>query len=882
MQKRNLYSLLLISFIVVCAYSLSLAVTDNVTFESKNSARCANGTSNVTATVSDSVSAIEIVFEIKSTAGGATFNPYTVSWSPLLTKFTAPGSRIIDLSQADGTLPDTIRMAAMLLNPSDGALPAGTHELARVNFKASDVCNGTVTLSGVSYNYTGSQTCAFGCGLAIPDIKTQFVKASDNKTMLPATVTDGVITILNNAPTIAAIANGSVHFGGTFTTTAVGTDLDSPNGCEVLKYFKVSGPGDLNVDANTGAISWLTKNTDICTYPVTVKVQDKCGASASTSFTVCVYNTPPVITCPTAITQILLGETAHAQVTATDPDAGPHPLIYNLVSFSGPGTLTVNPATGAVTWPTLNNNIAYLGTFTAVVSVSDSAQICSPCNTSNADTCSLQISVAWGMLKISKIHNAYLGSHVNVPITLGTSVEIAGFDLLIQYDPSGLTFTKATQGAFLDSCGWEYFTYRFGPLGNCGNGCPNGFIRLVGLAETNNGAHHPNCWKTTGGKLAKLATLEFLVSSSRTLQCNYLPVKFYWFDCGDNTFSNKKGDTLLISRKVYDYVGSGGVTIDSIDYTQYILVGDANTNAAFPTNLGANKTCEHKNAPGKPDTWRIIDFFNGGVDVICDTAIDARGDINLNGLKNEIADAVMFTNYFVQGLSAFLGHDQGSIAASDINNDGTALNVADLVYLIRIIVGDALPYPKLAATNVNWVRGDNGAVSVDSKLGGAFIVAKGNVTPTQVAMNMDMKFGYDAENNVTRILIAPTADGSKGLDGFSGHFVDVPSEIVSIQFSTVEGAMVNAKLVPTSYSLSQNYPNPFNPNTKIDFALPVAGSYDLTIFNVNGQVVKSFTGTSEAGYVSVEWNAAGMASGVYFYRLSAGAFTETKKMVLLK
>ncbi len=878
MQKRNLYSLLLISFIVVCAYSLSLAVTDSVKFESKNSARCANGTSNVTAYVTDSVSAVEIVFEIKSTAGGATFSPYTVSWSPLLTKFTAPGERIIDLSQADGTLPDTIRMAAMLLTPSNGALPAGAHELARVNFKASDVCNGTVSMVGVSYNYTGNQTCAFGCGLAIPEIKTQFVKASDNKTMLPATVTDGVITILNNAPTIAAIPPASVHFGTTYTGAAVGSDLDLPNGCEVIKYFKVSGPSDLNVDANTGAISWLTTKADLCVNHVVVKVQDKCGASVNTAFDICVYNIPPVITCPTGITQIVLGDTAHAQVTATDSDAGPKPLIYNLISFNGPGTLTVNPATGAVTWPTMNNNIAYLGTFTAVVSVSDSATLCPPCNTANADTCSLQISVAWGMLKIAKIHDAYLGSYVNVPVLLGTNYPIGGFDLLIQYDPSALTFTKATEGGFLTGCKWEYFTYRFGAFGNCGNGCPNGFIRLVGIAETNNGAFHPLCnatWGIGNPVDSVLANLEFLLSSNRGFQCSYLAVNFFWFDCGDNTFSNLKGDSLLISRNVYDYYGSGGLDT-------YTLIGTPATNATFPTNLGANHSCEHKNLPGKPDTWRIIDFFNGGVDVICDTAIDARGDINLNGIKNEIADAVMFTNYFIQGLGAFLGHPQGSIAAADINNDGTSLTVADLVYLIRVIVGDALPYPKLAAANANWVHADNGAVTVDSKLGGAFIVAKGNVTPTQVAMNMDMKFGYDAVNNVTRILIAPSPDGSKGLDGFSGHFVDVPSEIVSIEFSTVEGAMVTAKLVPTSYALSQNYPNPFNPSTKIDFALPVAGNYDLAIYNVNGQLVKSFTGTSEAGYVSVEWNAAGMASGVYFYRLSAGSFTATKKMVLLK
>jgi len=92
-----------------------------------------------------------------------------------------------------------------------------------------------------------------------------------------------------------------------------------------------------------------------------------------------------------------------------------------------------------------------------------------------------------------------------------------------------------------------------------------------------------------------------------------------------------------------------------------------------------------------------------------------------------------------------------------------------------------------------------------------------------------------------------------------------------------------AKMLPTEFALQQNYPNPFNPTTTISFALPFATDYDLTIYNINGQLVDNFSGSAEAGMVSVDWNASNLASGIYLYKLTAdGRTIDTKKMVLLK
>jgi hypothetical protein len=89
--------------------------------------------------------------------------------------------------------------------------------------------------------------------------------------------------------------------------------------------------------------------------------------------------------------------------------------------------------------------------------------------------------------------------------------------------------------------------------------------------------------------------------------------------------------------------------------------------------------------------------------------------------------------------------------------------------------------------------------------------------------------------------------------------------------------------IPTSFSLAQNFPNPFNPTTTIQFSLPQAGDVSLKIYNLLGEEVKTLIDEyKEIGNHSVQFNANNLASGMYLYRLQAGSFIETKKMILLR
>ncbi|HTY12022.1 MAG TPA: T9SS type A sorting domain-containing protein [Bacteroidota bacterium] len=89
--------------------------------------------------------------------------------------------------------------------------------------------------------------------------------------------------------------------------------------------------------------------------------------------------------------------------------------------------------------------------------------------------------------------------------------------------------------------------------------------------------------------------------------------------------------------------------------------------------------------------------------------------------------------------------------------------------------------------------------------------------------------------------------------------------------------------VPKIYSLYQNDPNPFNPSTNISYDLPTSTHVKLRIFDVTGHEIATLVdGQKEAGSYSVQWHASNVASGVYFYRLEAGNFVQTKKLMLLK
>ncbi len=100
---------------------------------------------------------------------------------------------------------------------------------------------------------------------------------------------------------------------------------------------------------------------------------------------------------------------------------------------------------------------------------------------------------------------------------------------------------------------------------------------------------------------------------------------------------------------------------------------------------------------------------------------------------------------------------------------------------------------------------------------------------------------------------------------------------------TPETVVEAASILPGDFVLDQNYPNPFNPSTTISFSLPAASDVNLKVYNILGQELATLVdGPMDAGQHNVVFDAGGLATGMYLYRLSTGAKVETRKMMLVK
>jgi hypothetical protein len=147
--------------------------------------------------------------------------------------------------------------------------------------------------------------------------------------------------------------------------------------------------------------------------------------------------------------------------------------------------------------------------------------------------------------------------------------------------------------------------------------------------------------------------------------------------------------------------------------------------------------------------------------------------------------------------------------------------------------------------------------------------------------------------------IIPAGEDAICILQFKNRIKDQNSEDIKIKKAILADLEARALLVkiedgirslnlPQKFTLFQNYPNPFNPTCVISYALPVESRVTLSIYNILGQRVKLLVDEYQhAGYKIVKWDGKDeegdqVASGIYFYKISAGDFVQTKKMLLVK
>jgi len=120
--------------------------------------------------------------------------------------------------------------------------------------------------------------------------------------------------------------------------------------------------------------------------------------------------------------------------------------------------------------------------------------------------------------------------------------------------------------------------------------------------------------------------------------------------------------------------------------------------------------------------------------------------------------------------------------------------------------------------------------------------------------------------------------GYAATSGSQGNF-----SVVKISSDSGLVSIGESNEIPSEFTLSQNYPNPFNPVTRINFTIPAAEFVTLSVYDVMGREVAVLINESlKPGSYESEWNAVNSTSNIYFYKLTAGNFTDTKRMMLIK
>jgi hypothetical protein len=134
--------------------------------------------------------------------------------------------------------------------------------------------------------------------------------------------------------------------------------------------------------------------------------------------------------------------------------------------------------------------------------------------------------------------------------------------------------------------------------------------------------------------------------------------------------------------------------------------------------------------------------------------------------------------------------------------------------------------------------------------------------------------GLTVKSSVGQTAIGATMNAAMRIEG--GFLADTSLRSVILAVQEEQG-------LPRDYALEQNYPNPFNPSTSIVYRIPASGTVLLKVYNMIGQEVATLVNELKApGTYRETWNAGELPSGVYFYKLRAGSFVETKKLILVK
>ncbi len=287
-----------------------------------------------------------------------------------------------------------------------------------------------------------------------------------------------------------------------------------------------------------------------------------------------------------------------------------------------------------------------------------------------------------------------------------------------------------------------------------------------------------------------------------------------------------------------------------------------------------------------------------------------KGDTNGSGsISTTDATAILQSIVGIDpGMTTLL--DPAAAWAADVSLN-SSVSALDASYILQYLVGKRglpnLPKPIVASGTLSWgnlVSGEvAGTITLPLKVRNAsniysveFKANIGSLKVDDLKANLpkDWLIIYKATEGKLAVAAAgvtPISDGNIATICFKVDKDQKPEKVdvdVLMNESTNQTLSVQVAPLPTEFALENNYPNPFNPTTTIKYQLPEDVRVSVTIYNIQGQVVRTLVNEDQkAGYYTIQWDGrseAGttVATGIYIYRINAGSFVTAKKMVMMK
>ena len=630
------------------------------------------------------------------------------------------------------------------------------------------------------------------------------------------------ITTINRPPVFEPIASRTVNEGELVNFVVRASD---PERATTKLHAGRLCPGAKFTDNGngTGSFSWLVpyvgagSSSSGLVSVVIVASDGDLNSNLEISFNIVNRNRLPQITVGSNLVGGA-GDTLYVPFAATDPD-------FETVSFSAsglPGGAQLgagNP--GYMMWV---SNIADSGDYSFSLTATDES------GGSSDQLVNFRLLPNMPIEFAISDEQAFSGEQVTVSLLLHNRVSVSGYEILVGFDRSLLTYVSAVKtGTRIET--WSQF-----------NAVPTADGKVIISAKSDPVSPAVNPLAIGYGEVARIT---FQISSDLSFAGFHSMLTFATINpLAENENIAFGTDGALIPRTQTLYSNGGGL-VKRYDG----LIGDINLNGV-PFEIG--------------DVVYFTNFFMDPVTYPLTGERLQNSDVNQDGVPATLGDLITLIQIFTNG-----GPKLSATPADNSINYEIPKSDVDWIYNL------SAPAEFAAALFV---------LQVDSDRAYQFTASE-QLTAFDVTTHQDGEY--------LRVLMSEKSGRNVVLEAGELLRLDGGAEIISQQFVDHTGSEVPVSLnraapLPTSFALLQNYPNPFNPETSISFELPKSSHVTLEIINILGETVSTpVDGTLAAGrhlvtFRGVSTDGAELPSGIYFYRMRSGQFESTRKMVLLK